>query len=406
LKDLEIDESEEEQDAEQDPPSTPQPDEFKPIWRFKTEQEFIDEFGDNWKGKLGWLTGSKNMDYLYGKAVTNPTYDGAYFLPRSFDTAKELGIDSGGDNQWFLTKEMFKKIENDQPEQMDIDDLEDGKLFFKSLDNVNTFLKIDSETDILMMYTNGWQFIKPTYWSNESFIISSTQKLLDLDITITIDLIYETGINILYSNIKTQEVISIKNITKPNDFTSVIDEITEKVGRDNELSTELNYIKKRYKDWIWEGKEIKCDFVSSTPKPKFAVGDKVTKKNNKKRIFTITSITAFDDEQQQWDYDVVEDIDGNQLSYWENQLELAPIEEPSPTECNVDVSLIDSQYVGQFYQQNKNRIEALNPNISCLFLEALLSLSNYEKCGDGVEIPMPQPKKEEKEDLLSQIRNL
>ena len=43
---------------------------------------------------------------------------------------------------------------------------------------------------------------------------------------------------------------------------------------------------------------------------------------------------------------------------------------------------------------------------SCLFLEALLSLSNYEKCGDGVEIPMPQPKKEEKEDLLSQIRNL
>jgi hypothetical protein len=113
----------------------------------------------------------------------------------------------------------------------------------------------------------------------------------------------------------------------------------------------------------------------------------------------------YDANRKEWDYDLKFE-DGTDNSLFESELEFAPIEEPSPTECNVDVSLIDSEYVGKFYQANKNRIEALNSNISCLFLEALLSLSNYEKCGDGVEIPMPQPKKEVKEDLLAQIRNL
>jgi len=376
--------------------------EFKPIWRFKTKQEFIEEFGDDWAGEASWNV-SGRMDYLLGKPIIKPNFDPNIYNNRTINTFDEFGIESGESNDWRMFAEMFKKIENDQPEQMDIDDLEDGKLFFKSLDNVNTFLKIDSETDILMMYTNGWQFIKPTYWSNKGFRISSTQKLLDLDITITIDLIYETGINILYSNIKTQEVISIKNITKPNDFTSVIDEIIEKVGRDNELSTELNYIKKRYKDWIWEGKEIKCDFVSSTPKPKFAVGDKVTRIGGVQIMSVVKQI--YDANRKEWDYDLKFE-DGTNNSLFESELEFAPIEEPSPTECNVDVSLIDSEYVGKFYQANKNRIEALNSNISCLFLEALLSLSNYEKCGDGVEIPMPQPKKKVKEDLLAQIRNL
>lgn len=532
---------------QEQPTPTPQPDEFKPIWRFKTEQEFIDEFGDDWRRSLNWLRGSDNMDYLFGKPVTNPNFDGENLPPTRFDTAEELGIDSGGDNTWYLNSNMFTKIDYDQPEPIDIDDLEDGKLFFKSKDNVNTYLKTNSETTELLMYTNGWQFIQPTYWSNESFIFRATQKLLDLNIDIIIDLIYETGINIYYSNIETREVINVKNITNPTDFKSLIDEIREKVGIDNELSQELGYLEKVYSRDIWKTKKIKCafveqesspmigklflkqnydtyleisenedrlvlnsdefqyikpfrydssvftfnstynaktfgialrinldyekgisisyknektnyeffkenitsesvfytaigdvrrffvnpqfekeldaiasllingiwrersivcDFMSSIPYPKFAVGDKVRRKDFEKQIFTITSITTFDDKQQQWDYDVVEDISGGQSSFWENELELVSTEIPTTSECDVDVSLIDSQYVGQFYQQNKNRIEALNPNISCLFLEALLSLSNYEKCGDGVEIPMPQPKKEEKEDLLSQIRNL
>jgi hypothetical protein len=523
-----------------------QPDEFKPIWRVKTEQEFINEFGDDWRRSLSWLRGSDNMDYLFGKPVTNPNFDGENLPPTRIDTAEELGIDSGGDNLWILDSYMFTKIENDQPEPIDIDDLEDGKLFCKSKDNLRTFLKTDSETTELLMYTDGWQFIQPTYWSNESFLISSTKKLIDLSIAIDIELNYETGININYSNIKTREVISIEKITNPTDFTSVIDEIREKVGIDNELSQELSYLKKvfnrdiwisqkikcafveqeftpeigklllkgnldtylkisedvdrlelnsnefqyiqpwgiyddkffqfedtynlrtygiyckillNYKtgidiyfkneknnkilssynitsesvflnaieeirrfagfspfereldlialllsEGIWRNRSIVCDFVSGLPKPKFQVGDRV-KRVGFFSILTIKTITAFDDKKQEWDYDLLNE-GGVEVSLFESELELVSTEIPTTSDCDVDVSLIDSQYVGQFYQQNKNRIEALNPNISCLFLEALLSLSNYEKCGDGVEIPMPQPKKEEKEDLLSQIRNL
>jgi len=165
---------------------------------------------------------------------------------------------------------------------------------------------------------------------------------------------------------------------------------------------------------FWEGKDLELITEQEEPtptpqpdefKPKFQVGDKV-KRVIGSSILTIKRITAFDDQRQEWDYDLLNEGGIEVGSNFESELELVSTEIPTTSECDVDVSLIDSQYVGQFYQQNKNRIEALNPNISCLFLEALLSLSNYEKCGDGVEIPMPQPKKEEKEDLLSQIRNL
>jgi hypothetical protein len=373
--------------------------EFKPIWRFKTEQEFIEQFGDEWRRELGWLRGGNNMDYLYGKAVTNPTFDGAYFLARSFDTAEELGIDSGGDNQWFLTKEMFKKIENDQSNKMI------GKLHLKF--NYDTYLKISENLDRLEINSDEFVWIKPSmYYDNEFFQFLSTDLAREqYDSICKIRLDYEFGVTITFQNPSSDIDFIVRKITSESKFVNAIADV-KKYLNNSEFERELNVIALFLQNGIWRDRSIVCDFVSSTPKPKFAVGDKVTKKNNKKRIFTITSITAFDDEQQQWDYDVVEDIDGKQLSYWENQLELAPIEEPLPTECNVDVSLIDSEYVGKFYQANKNRIEALNSNISCLFLEALLSLSNYEKCGDGVEIPMPQPKKEVKEDLLAQIRNL
>jgi len=47
---------------------------FKYKYRFKTETEFIDEFGENWKwnGNTGWST-SGDMDYLFGKEI-EPIY--------------------------------------------------------------------------------------------------------------------------------------------------------------------------------------------------------------------------------------------------------------------------------------------------------------------------------------------
>jgi hypothetical protein len=373
---------------------------FKPIWRFKTEQEFIDEFGDSWNSKINWLRGANNMDYLFGQPVTKPNFDANEFNEfERLNTKLDLGIDSGGDNTWSVIDKMFKKIENDQSNNMI------GKLLLKG--NFDTYLKISENLDRLEINSDEFVWIKPSmYYDNEFFQFLSTDLAREeYDIICKIRLDYEFGVTITFQDPSSDIDFIARKITSESKFVNAIADVEKYINNLGFLQ-ELNVIALLLQNGIWRDRSIVCDFVSSTPKPKFAVGDKVTKKNNKKRIFTITSITAFDDEQQQWDYDVVEDIDGNQLSYWENELELAPIEEPSPTECNVDVSLIDSEYVGKFYQANKNRIEALNSNISCLFLEALLSLSNYEKCGDGVEIPMPQPKKEVKEDLLAQIRNL
>jgi hypothetical protein len=384
---------------EEQPPSTPQSEEFKPIWRFKTKEEFINEFGeDDWVGEANW-TRNGRMDYLFGKPINNPNFDPIRYDKMYLNTKEELGIASGEFEDWTINLTMFKKIESDQSNKMI------GKLLLKG--NYDTYLKKSEDVDRLELNSDEFVWIQPSmYYDNEFFQFLSTDLAREqYDSICKIRLDYEFGVTITFQNPSSDIDFIVRKITSESKFVNAIADV-KKYLNNSEFKRELDLIALLLQEGIWRDRSIVCDFVSSTPKPKFAVGDKVTKKNNQKRIFTITSITAFDDEQQQWDYDVVEDIDGNQLSYWENQLELAPIEEPSPTECNVDVSLIDSQYVGQFYQQNKNRIEALNPNISCLFLEALLSLSNYEKCGDGVEIPMPQPKKEEKEDLLSQIRNL
>ena len=338
--------------------------EFKPIWRFKTEQEFIDEFGDEWRRQLGWLMGSKNMDYLYGKAVTNPTFDGAYFLPRSFDTAEELGIDSGGDNTWFLTKEMFKKIENEQQPEL------------------TPFQQID--------------FLSPSTEENDVLIkaMSLDSSILTFVNSNLANLKFKISDQIVYLEVLFDKVNNIIKISEPSKNINVWStEIQQPITTENIREITDLYIQTLEK---WKAEKEK-------PTPKFKIGDKVTRIGGVQIMSVVKQI--YDANRKEWDYDLKFE-DGTDNSLFESELEFAPIEEPSPTECNVDVSLIDSQYVGQFYQQNKNRIEALNPNISCLFLEALLSLSNYEKCGDGVEIPMPQPKKEEKEDLLSQIRNL
>jgi hypothetical protein len=384
---------------QEQPTPTPQSDEFKPIWRVKTEQEFIDEFGENWATTIIWNV--RDMDYLLGKPVTNPMFDLNFSVDsaETLDTAKDLGIDSGRQNTWFLRRDMFTKIDYDEQESSPMI----GKLFLKQY--YDTYLQISENEDRLVLNSDEFQYIKPFRYDSSVFTFNSTYNAKTFGIALRINLDYEKGISILYKNEKTNYEFFKENITSESVFYNAIGDV-RKFFVNPQFEKELDAIALLLQQGIWRERSIVCDFMSSIPYPKFQVGDKVTKINNKKRIFTITSITTFDDNEQQWDYDVVEDTNGNKLSYWENQLELVSTEIPTTNECDVDVSLIDSQYVGQFYQQNKNRIEALNPNISCLFLEALLSLSNYEKCGDGVEIPMPQPKKEVKEDLLSQIRNL
>ena len=70
-------------------------------FRIKTEQEFIDEFGNGWKDIVEWNDLDK-MDYLFGKELTDEQID-------RFKTNKRFGLD-----KWFINREMVKEIEVDK----------------------------------------------------------------------------------------------------------------------------------------------------------------------------------------------------------------------------------------------------------------------------------------------------
>ena len=78
------------------------------------------------------------------------------------------------------------------------------------------------------------------------------------------------------------------------------------------------------------------------------------------------------------------------------------IEKDNPQDCEADPSLIVSGQVKKFYDLNKPRIEKLKSEFSCKIIKALVSLSEYEKCGTPSKIKLPL----QKEDLLSEIKNL
>jgi hypothetical protein len=71
------------------------------------------------------------------------------------------------------------------------------------------------------------------------------------------------------------------------------------------------------------------------------------------------------------------------------------------TDCEADQTKIVSSQVKRFYDLNKNRIDKLNPEFSCLIVKALVSLSDYESCGRPSSDSLPKPKN----DLLSDIKN-
>lgn len=390
------------EDDEEKPQPTPQPDDFKPIWRVKTEQEFIDEFGENWKTQIKWnVTG--NMDYLFGKPVTNPNFDGENITFQIFDTAEELGIDSGKYNKWSLDSDMFTKIENDEQESSPMI----GKLLTKE-GNLDTYLKISEDVDRLELNSDEFVFIKPAKFNDSKiFKFLSTDKAREqYDTICKIRLDYKLGISIDFQ-IESRDIdYYLANITSESTFFHAISYV-KKFLLSGQFEQELDAIALLLRQGIWRERSIVCDFMSSIPYPKFQVGDRV-KKVGGSSVLTIKTITTFDDTKQEWDYDLFNE-GGAEVSLYESELELVSQdskEKPLPSDCKVDENMIDSLVVGAFFQKNKSRINALNSEISCIIKEALLSLSNYEKCGDGAEIPMPQPTQEKKVDLLAEIRDL
>jgi len=82
-------------------------------YRFKTEQEFIDYFGDDWRITANWSAVNKNMDYLLGQRIVDTPKSRKFienFEKRGsqlIDTKKILGITSGVDDEWSINELML-----------------------------------------------------------------------------------------------------------------------------------------------------------------------------------------------------------------------------------------------------------------------------------------------------------
>jgi hypothetical protein len=83
------------------------------MWRFKTEEEFKEEFGDSWRKKItnSWNSSGK-MDYLLGERI-----DPGKLTPSGFPdmnggtncTVDNFGIGTKGmDTEWYITMDMLK----------------------------------------------------------------------------------------------------------------------------------------------------------------------------------------------------------------------------------------------------------------------------------------------------------
>ena len=88
-------------------------------WRFKTEEELINEYGDDWKEEVNWSS-SNGMDYLLGEEIaeTLNSRDAISLLQKqkgvnydAINTFLELGISSGVDDDWvfFSFRDDFSK---------------------------------------------------------------------------------------------------------------------------------------------------------------------------------------------------------------------------------------------------------------------------------------------------------
>jgi len=136
---------------------------------------------------------------------------------------------------------------------------------------------------------------------------------------------------------------------------------------------------------------------SEKPEPKYKIGDIVKSIDGKEfRQYEILTVNFGVDE---YVYYVKRIGTEAYVTYTESELELIS---KAPIDCEADPSLIVSGQVKKFYDLNKPRIKKLKTEFSCKIIKALVSLSDYEKCGTPSKIKLPTAK----EDLLSEIKNL
>lgn len=72
-------------------------------YRIKTEEEFVKEFGSNWREEihLGW---AEHMDYLFGKPIIDKTFKKV----NNIDSNTIYRTNDG--SQWNISKDMIMEV--------------------------------------------------------------------------------------------------------------------------------------------------------------------------------------------------------------------------------------------------------------------------------------------------------
>lgn len=82
----------------------------KPLFRIKTEEEFIQEFGERWNLAIshGW---NKDMDNMFGTIV--PIENNIYCIQLMCNPKSNLKLVGNDDQFWTFGLDMLKRIEDD-----------------------------------------------------------------------------------------------------------------------------------------------------------------------------------------------------------------------------------------------------------------------------------------------------
>jgi len=129
--------------------------------RFKTEQEFIDDYGDNWKTTVDW---KKGMDYLFGKKIEkndsnlfnffekNPNIGGYFNVSNNFGIENPLFPNDVNFNTWSLFRKMFvyTKKQSQSPQS--------------NANKPTDYLRFKTEQEFIDEYGSDW--VKEVGWEN------------------------------------------------------------------------------------------------------------------------------------------------------------------------------------------------------------------------------------------------
>lgn len=121
----------------------------KSYWRFKTEQELIDEYGSAWRSEIAFARGGQ-MDYLLGKRIEDFRLEKGQPLLGLLNTKDAYGISSGVDDNW--------RIYNLKPFKLVIGEKSDGEEGGSDADaKINKFIELYAE-----------EFLNPKAWKPKS----------------------------------------------------------------------------------------------------------------------------------------------------------------------------------------------------------------------------------------------